>query len=210
MHPPPDSTWGRRGHTPFALADGPSDDRRGSEDLVIRYLTAYGPASVKDIQAWSGLTRLRAVVDVLRPRLRVFHDDAGRELFDLPDAPRPGPEVEAPVRFLAALDNVLFGYHDRTRIVDDEHRPHIVVEAPVTVDGFVRGLWRIRRDSATATVVVRLLAPLTATERAAMTDEAARLARFAAPDEYPDLRLLPIDTPWPAGTPWDCSGLRPP
>ena len=100
---------------------------RPARRLVCRYLAAFGPASVKDVQAWSGLTRLRAVIEELRPQLRVFADENGVELFDLADRSLPHPDVPAPVRFLAALDNVLLGHHDRSRIVTDEQRKHVAV-----------------------------------------------------------------------------------
>ena len=211
LHPPPDSTWGRRGPTPFVLAEdwlGAGLDKHAPvERLVLRYLAAFGPATVRDIAAWSGLTRLREVVDGLRPQLATFRDVSGRELVDLPDGPRPGGEVEAPVRFLAALDNVLLGYHDRSRIVTDEQRRHVFLEASLTVDGFVRGLWRIRRRAGPATVVVRLFDGLSAAERDAVTSEALALARFAAPDaDGHDVEVLGLDAPWPSDTPWDSSG----
>jgi Winged helix DNA-binding domain len=211
LHPPPDGTWARRGQTPFVLAEHwlgrPLDDSHAAGELVRRYLAAFGPASVRDVTAWSGLTRLGEVVDALRPRLRRFTDEAGRELVDLPDAPRPGPDVAAPVRFLAALDNVLLAHHDRSRIVTDEQRKLVFLEAAVTVDGFVRGLWRVRRTDGTATVVVRLFAPLTGPEADAVGQEGLLLARLVAPDLAHDLQLLPLAAPWPDRTPWDCSGM---
>jgi hypothetical protein len=214
LHPPPDGTWARRGRTPFVLAEDwlgrPLADAQAATDLVLRYLAAFGPASVRDITAWSGLTQLREVVDAVRPRLRTFRDQAGRELFDLPDAPRPDADVAAPVRFLAALDNVLLAHHDRSRIVSDEQRKLVFLEAAVTVDGFVRGLWRIRRADGTATVVVRLCSPLTGPDEEAVCQEGARLARFVAPGYGDhDIQFLPVDSPWPNRTPWDCSGMRP-
>jgi len=111
------------------------------------------------------------------------------------------------VRFLAALDNVLLGHHDRSRIVTDEQRQHVFLEASLTVDGFVRGLWRIRRRAGRATVVLRLFDGLTAAERDAVTAEALVLARFAAAGaDTHDVEELGLDAPWPPDTPWDCSG----
>ncbi|MEU8384874.1 winged helix DNA-binding domain-containing protein [Streptosporangium sp. NPDC048865] len=196
VHPPPDGTWGRRGTTPFALAEHwlgrPPAAGPPAGELVVRYLAAFGPATVRDVQAWSGMTRLREVVESLRPRLRVFGGEDGRELFDLPDAPRPDPGVPAPVRFLAALDNVLLAHADRTRVVSDDRRGHVVVDAAVTVDGFVHGLWNIERDGNTATLVVRLLEPLSGQDEAAVTEEGARLLRFAAPAAAHDIRFRPV------------------
>jgi hypothetical protein len=186
VHPPPDGTWGRRGTTPFTLADQwlnrPLADQPSARDLVLRYLAAFGPASVKDIQAWSGMTRLREVVEPLRPQLRLFQNEAGQELFDLPEAPRPGPDVPAPVRFLAALDNVVLGHADRTRMMTEEQRKYTIVEATVTVDGFVQGLWALKRVKDTATLVVRLFTPLSSVDKAAVIEEGDRLLHFAAGD----------------------------
>ncbi|MGJ6966696.1 winged helix DNA-binding domain-containing protein [Streptosporangium sp. G11] len=188
VHPPPDGTWGRRGATPFTLAE-PS-----ARELIMRYLAAFGPATVKDIQAWSGMTRMGEVIEPLRPRLRVFGNEDGRELFDLPEAPRPDPDVPAPVRFLAALDNVVLAHADRTRVVSDDRRGHVIVEAAVTVDGFVHGLWSVKRDRGTATLVVRLFEPLSGEDEAAVTEEGARLLRFAAPDaDGHDIRFHLVD-----------------
>ncbi|MFE3459621.1 winged helix DNA-binding domain-containing protein [Nocardiopsis aegyptia] len=200
LHPPPDGVWGRRGPTPFVLAEqwlgGPLADRADPERLVLRYLAAFGPASVRDVQAWSGMTRLRSVLEGLRPRLTVRRDGDGRELFDLPDAPIADPDTPAPVRFLALLDNVLVGYDDRSRLVADHQRVHLMVHPPVTVDGFVRGLWRIERDKETGAALldVRLFEPLSPAEEDAVTDEGLRLLRFAAPDTAEhDLRSRPLD-----------------
>ncbi len=112
-----------------------------------RYLSAFGPASVMDVQTWSGVTRLGEIVARLRPQLRVFRDERGRELLDLPDAPRPGPDVPAPIRFLPEWDNLLLSYTDRSRILGDEDRTAVftnngIVRGTVLVDGFVRATWR--------------------------------------------------------------------
>ena len=181
LHPAPDGTWGRRGPTPFVLAEqwlGRPLHRRDVAELAMRYLRAYGPASVMDMQAWSGMTRLREVFEELRPRLRVFRSEAGAELFDLPDAPRPGPDVAAPVRFLAGFDNVVFGYADRSRIVAAERRPHLMVDAALTVDGVVRGLWKLRAG----VLEVRLFTPLSAAEEADVRAEGALVSGLAGVD----------------------------
>ncbi len=191
---PPRGMWRRRG--PVRLA--PLDDWAGrplgpplsAEELVRRYLGALGPATPADAQAWSGLTRLREVFERLRPQLAVFRDEQGRELFDLPDAPRPDPETPAPPRFLPDYDNVLLGHADRTRFLSDGLRRRLLHEigmysyGSLLVDGRLRGLWRVERDRSrsSATLVIRLLDTLTPAEERAMTDEAGRLAAFREPE----------------------------
>jgi hypothetical protein len=157
---------------------------------MLRYLAAFGPASVQDAQAWSGLTRLRPVFDRLRPRLCTFRDERGRELFDLPDAPRPDPEIPAPPRLLPEWDNLLLSHADRTRVIAEEHRRAIwsnngIVPGTLLLDGFVSGTWKLTREKASATLRIRPFAPLTTADRVATEEEGARLLAFAAEDAAP-------------------------
>lgn len=152
------------------------------ETLILRYLAAFGPASVADVQAWAGVTKLAGVMDGLRPRLRVFRDDLGKELFDLPDAPLADADLEVPVRFLPAFDNALLGHKDRRRVISDEDRNRIakVASAGVPmylVDGFVHGRWSLVGD----TVRIQPWHPLSAADEAAVRAEAECLLGFIAP-----------------------------
>jgi hypothetical protein len=157
-----------------------------ADEAVLRYLGAFGPATVADVRAWSGLAELAAVTDRLRPRLRSFRDEAGRELFDLPDAPRPDPETPAPPRFLPEYDNVLLSHHDRSRINDGAHAIPLYpgnggVAGHLLVDGFYRGLWRIVRQDARACLRITWFdaAP---DELGDVVSEGRRLLAFAAAD----------------------------
>jgi winged helix DNA-binding protein len=164
------------------------------ENLVVRYLAAFGPASVKDIQAWSGLTRLREVVDRLRPGLRGFRDENGTELLDLPDAPRPDPQVPAPVRLVAEFDNLILSHADRSRVMDDEARariftPNGLFPGTVLIDGFVRGTWRITRSASAVTLSIEPYGKISSSDRDQASAEAAHLLEFAAPDTRQDIRF---------------------
>ena len=186
---PPRGLWGRSGPAAHTTAEAwlgrPLDPDYPVDDVVLRYLAAFGPASVADAQTWSGLTRLKEPMERLRPGLLCFRDEQGRELFDLPDAPRPDPETPAPVRYMAEWDNVLLSHADRTRAISEEDRrriftPNGIFPGTVLVDGFVAGTWKIERSRGAATLRVEPFAPLAPDDEAALTAEGERLLDFAA------------------------------
>jgi hypothetical protein len=155
--------------------------------MVVRYLGAFGPATVKDVQTWSGLTRLGQVFDWLRPRLRTFRDEHGKELFDLPDAPRPDPDTPSPPRFLPDFDNLILSHVDRTHVIASEYRKVIaskngMVPTTVLVDGFVRGTWKTERARGKATLVIEPFETLAKKDRGALSEEGERLIRFTGED----------------------------
>lgn len=164
----------------------PSTTRVGAasvsvDDVVRRYLSAFGPATVTDVRTWSGLTGLGEVLDRLRPELLTFRDEDGRELFDLPDAPRPRPDTPAPPRFLPEFDNVLLSHADRAHVfADDWHRPTSLDRAfrMFLVDGMVAGSWKIERDGAQATLALHPLVRFAKTDRDALSAEGLRLLAF--------------------------------
>lgn len=185
---PPRGVWGQGGQPTYAMAEdwlgAPLDTEPDIDTLVLRYLAAFGPATVKDIQAWSGLTRLRAVTERLRPRLVSFRNEDGRELLDLPDAPRPDPGTSAPVRYLAPYDNAILSHADRARIISDKHRKAIatknaVIPGTILVEGFVAGAWRLDRTRASTALDVQLFSPVSKSQRVELVEEGERLLLFA-------------------------------
>jgi hypothetical protein len=188
---PPRGLWGESGQAVHTTAEAwlgrPLATDTTPDAVVERYLAAFGPATVKDIQTWSGLTRIGAVVKQLGSRLRTFRDVNGRELFDLPDAPLPDPEVPVPVRFLPEFDNILLSHADRSRILTEEQRRLVftrngLIRSTILVDGFVRGLWRIDRERGSVALVIQPFSRLTRKDRAALCAEGMGLLAFAAQD----------------------------
>jgi hypothetical protein len=188
---PTDDRWGFPRTSEFTLAENwlgaPLSGVAEVEGLVLRYLAAFGPASAGDAQTWSGLPALAEVLDRLRPRLRVFTDDRGRELFDLPNAPRPPEDTPAPARFLPEFDNLVLAHSDRRRIISDAHRPGLTtknlrVRATFLWDGFAAGTWEVERKRKTATLRLRPFAPLPKDALNELTGEAEALLRFTEPD----------------------------
>lgn len=139
---------------------------------------------MQDIQAWSGLTGLKGVVAALKPELRRYRDERGKELLDLPDLPLPPADAPAPPRFLPEYDNLVLAHADRTRVIAADHRPKVFlsagrVRATFLVDGFVHGAWRIERARGAATLIIEPFAPLPEAARDALTAEGERLVRFS-------------------------------
>lgn len=170
-------------------------DRAGTlDELLLRYLAAFGPASARDAQAWCGLTGLGEVAERLRPQLRVLRDEAGRELFDLPDAPRPDPDTPAPVRFLPAWERAALPPRP---LPDhgDEHRaalrrPNDVVPGTILLDGFLAATWQQQGTDTRAVLTVEPLRPLSRRESSAIAAEGRRLLRWSAP-EHQSVRAHP-------------------
>ncbi|GAB3458116.1 winged helix DNA-binding domain-containing protein [Streptomonospora sediminis] len=186
----PMTAWLGRGIAPLP-ADG--SDPAG-QALLRRYLAAFGPAASSDLRAWCGLAGLPAAVKALREELVSFRDERGRELLDLPDAPRPDPDTPAPVRFLPAFDNAVLGYHDRSRIIDDADRGLSVAGARVVlVDGRVAATWTVEYgagDRAGAgTVAVAPLRRFTRDEHAGVAEQGRELASFLSDGESDRVRI---------------------
>jgi hypothetical protein len=191
----PRGVWGRAGRSAFTTLEswlGRPTERDGSPDeMVLRYLAAFGPASPADVQSWSGLQGMREVLERLRPRLRTVRDERGRELFDVPGAPLPNPDTPAPVRFLPEYDNVLLGHADRSRVVSPDVTGWTDVGwGFVLADGFTAARWKLEREGDRAVLRVEPFRTLRRTQKAEVSEEGQRLLAFLAEDAGPrDVRI---------------------
>ena len=214
---PPRAVWGRAGQSVHTSAEHWLGRRRHPSgvpaypvpaaspaelaQLVTRYLGAFGPATVRDVQAWSGLTGLKAVLEQLRPAVVTFRDEQGAELFDLPTAPRPGEDAPAPPRLVAEFDNLILSHAERSRVIGPGATKKIytangIIPGTVLIDGFVAGMWRLdrRRDAAAVTIELfgREGLPGSGAERDALAAEAGRVLAFGAPGTAHQVRFAPL------------------
>ncbi|MFE7773235.1 winged helix DNA-binding domain-containing protein [Streptomyces sp. NPDC057445] len=193
----PRGQWGTSGQVTLTTTEQwfgrPLEDAPEPYAIVRRYLAAFGPASVKDMQTWSGLTRLRDAFERLRPELLTFQDENGVELFDLPDAPRPDPETPAPPRFLPEFDNLLLSHADRSRVVPAGFRARTwkgnQAYRVFLVDGFLAGVWKLEETGDSATLTVEPFVELTREQRAAVAGEGEQMLATMSPAKALDLRF---------------------
>ena len=184
----PRGLWKRPGASAFTTLEAWLGERPARDvvpdDIVLRYLAAFGPATPADVRTWSGLAGAAEILERLRPRVRILRDDAGRELFDVRRAPLPRDDVPAPVRFLPEYDNVVLSHSDRSRIVSPETKAWTEVGwGLVLVDGFTAARWRAFPDRDRTTLRVESFRTLTKQEGHDVEQEAGELAGFLTDSE---------------------------
>lgn len=191
VHVPPAGSWNSFQNAVLlpapAWLGNPMTTDDAPDKMVLRYLAAFGPATGPDITTWSGLTGVAETLALLGPRLRRYRDEQGRVLHDLKRATLPDPDTPAPVRLLGEFDNLVLSHADRSRLMDDARRPHIVtfngqVRSLVLIDGRVQGTWKIARPKAGAELAIEPFRKLSTAEREAVTAEANAVLDFAAAD----------------------------
>ncbi|MDQ1691580.1 MAG: hypothetical protein QOD87_1688 [Pseudonocardiales bacterium] len=194
----PRGVWGQTMAATHATAEqwlGESlSERREPDDAIRRYLAAFGPATVADIAAWSGLAALRTPIERMRPTLRTFRNERGQELFDVPDGLLPDADTPVPVRIVGDFDNVLLSHRDRSRIFDETHRSRFMsvnglITSTFLVDGFVAGTCTVSKAQGGATLSMTAFRPLPRNVRSALRAEGLRLLAFLTPAARPDVRF---------------------
>ncbi len=194
---PPRGLWGSSGRASWTTVEAwvgkPLSPRPSLPTLVRRYLAAFGPATPADMRTWSGLAGLTEAFERLRPRLRMFRTEEGRELFDVPDGPLPHPDTPAPVRFLPEYDNLVLSHADRSRVVPSFPREPRFWKGSVLVDGAVRGSWTTERDGERTTLLIDpVVRSIARSERSSVNEEGLRLLSFLTDGRgRHDVRVLP-------------------
>ncbi|MFB4277125.1 winged helix DNA-binding domain-containing protein [Nonomuraea sp. MTCD27] len=197
---PPRGLWGRSGPVAHTSAESwlGAEARRATPpmtpaELVRRYLAAFGPASVMDVQTWSGLTRLGEVVESMD--LVRFRDDSGRTLYDLPDAVRPAEEAPAPPRLMYDFDNLFLSHADRSRVITETGFAALrgfmgtnVMPRAILVDGVTAGDWTVTRTKGTSTLNLHQWEPIKALDE--VEEEARRLLEFLAPGDKHEISVF--------------------
>jgi hypothetical protein len=197
VHVPPSGTWAfRRSGDLIAAGSWIRPAREPALATAVatsvqRHLAAFGPATADDISSWSSIRTpaIRSAFDALGSKVRTFTDPRGRTLYDLKSAPLPDADTPAPVRFLPKWDSTLLAYAppERVRILSEVHRKTVIakngdVAQTFLLDGMVAGTWSATVKPREATIVLTPFGRLAKADRAALTDEGERLARFLAPD----------------------------
>jgi hypothetical protein len=198
---PPTRIWGS-GHAPILTrvenwVPAPHSRELRLDELVIRYLRAYGPATIADMQSWSGLSKLSEAFVAVREQLVEFESEDGRTLYDLPDAPRPDADTAAPVRFLPDFDNAILGYAERSRIVSKANEARLTKHAHsfrgLLVDGFVAATWSIARRKTAATLTITPFRKLLKREMRDIETEGTAFLKFMEPDSSGrDVQMLAV------------------
>jgi hypothetical protein len=173
----------------YALVDGrvpasPSMPRdQALAELVRRYFTSHGPATVKDMSWWSSLTiaDINRGLELVGEALHATTVD-GRTYWHGPNLPlRSGP----------ARAHLLQGY-DEYAIAYSESRDALAIDGQagsvlggdamfthaVVLDGQVIGHWRRRSSGRTVAIDVQLGRTLDATARSALDDAVQRYGDF--------------------------------
>lgn len=196
---PPRAIWGKAGQTTYACLDewvGAPLSPPSPASLISRYLRAFGPATVADVQTWAGITRLGEVAASMD--LRRYRDPDGRELLDLPELTVPDEDVPAPPRLLGPFDQMILSYADRTRVIPDACRKRVItqnglVKGTLLVDGQVCGLWDIKATRKAAVLELSPFEKLAKRDLTALEKSAAELVQWAeAAAETHEVRVSPV------------------
>ncbi|GGJ50909.1 winged helix DNA-binding domain-containing protein [Deinococcus roseus] len=191
IHVPPAGTWGDH-RSPLLVPgevylDAELDPKPSLGNLLLRYLQAFGPATLKDMTVWSGLTHLKPALTEIQPALQVYRDEQGKELFDLAEVILPDPETPIPPKFLPDFDNILLSHADRSRIMAPDFKARVftsngIIRATVLIDGFVQGIWKVQQNKKRASLQIEMFQTIAAADQDLLQEEGQKLLHWMTPD----------------------------
>lgn len=156
-------------------------------ELARRYVTAYGPAGLGDLVAWSGLpvARARSAITMALPRLAEVTVE-GRACFVLKERLariRERPAGTPTVRLVPAFDTYLLGYRSRELAVPAALERRLQSgggwrHPAVVVDGQAIGAWTLRKNGVRGEVLVEALEPSGRAVREGIQAEVTDVGRF--------------------------------
>ncbi|MFC4783628.1 winged helix DNA-binding domain-containing protein [Nocardioides sp. MAHUQ-72] len=181
---PPRGKWKQPGGVVYDHVErwtGAASARADPADVVRRYLRAFGPGTAADVTAWSGVTGLTGVLRGMADLVR-HQDEAGRPLYDVPNAEPADEDAHAPVRLLGTYDNLWLSHAGRDRVTTPENRRRWMgtnggTGHTVFVDGMLEGLWRVADGRVE---VIELFRDLTRAERDELDAEIASVEALLA------------------------------
>ncbi len=181
---PPRGTWKGSGGVVYQYVDrwlGRPLVEPDVEEIVRRYLRAFGPATAADVTAWSGITRLGPVVKAMDD-LVSHEDEQGKPLYDVPGLEVADEDAPAPVRLLGQYDNVWLSHAGRDRVTTPETRKLWMgtnggMASTVFANGMLVGLWRPTDGRVEVLSTVRTL---TKQEKSELDDEITRVNELLA------------------------------
>ena len=179
---PPAGHWKGIRRPQFVVDPRPLPSPAEAAELVLtRYLTVFGPASRKDLAAWSLVPQRDFAGASARLPIVSYRDEKGTKLLDLPGLPLPPASIRLPPRFLARWDQALLAHADRDRIIPPDLQPLKLTlsgDQTLTVKGLVAASWKM--DGPRLVITPHTDIPRSA--RAAIREEGLRTARFCAPE----------------------------
>jgi hypothetical protein len=182
---PPAGYWRERTRPTFVVDRRALPDPVEAAALVLgRYLSAFGPASRRDLAAWAGVAQRDFAGAWERLPLVYYRGEDDSELLDLPRRPLPPESTPLPVRFLSRWEQALLAYDDRERIIPSAVQPLKLTlsgDQTLTVDGRVAASWQLRRGRRRVKVEITPHVDIRRSAQAEIRVEARRTARFCEP-----------------------------
>jgi hypothetical protein len=116
-------------------------------ELVIRYYTSHGPAQIKDLGWWSGLTQkdIKKGIELAGKKLTSIEVE-GKTYYMAPNPPKVKDSSTA--HLLPAFDEFMIAYKDRDASLESAHAHHInpgangVLAPIIVINGQIIGTWR--------------------------------------------------------------------